>query len=241
MPRTPRKAPGDVIYHVLNRGVGRMDLFRHDADYQAFENILAETRGLIPIRVLAWCLMRNHWHLVLWPFHDGDLARFMQRLTITHARRWALFREREGYGHVYQGRFKSFPVQSDAHLRTVCRYVERNALRARVVTAAQEWRWGSLWSRHHPDAPSATLLCPWQVPVEPLPDWTAWVNEAQSMAEIDAVRICIKRGRPYGLPDWVSRTAARLELESSMRPLGRPKSKEHAKATGQVADSCGGR
>ncbi len=83
---------------------------------------------------------------MLWPREDGDLGRFMQRLGVTHARRWHEHRRRVGYGHVYQGRYKSFPVERDEHFLTVCRYVERSALRARLVRRAENWRWSSLWT-----------------------------------------------------------------------------------------------
>src|SRR5688500_12411279 len=130
MPRTARVAPGGMAFHVLNRGVGRMRLFAKDADYAAFERILEQTLETRPMRVAAYCLMPNHWHLVLWPERTGDLAAFMQKLTITHARRWQEHRHRVGYGHLYQGRYKSFPVEGDEHFYQLVRYVERNALRA---------------------------------------------------------------------------------------------------------------
>ena len=129
MPRPARVAPGGMVFHVLNRGVGRMKLFSKDADYQAFEAIVEETLDTRPMRICSYCLMPNHWHFVLWPEHDGDLAAFRQRLTITHARRWQEHRGRVGYGHVYQSRDKSFPVQTDEYFFQVLRYVDRNALR----------------------------------------------------------------------------------------------------------------
>ena len=118
-----------MVFHVLNRGVARMRLFDNAGDYQAFEQILQETLEDSPMRICAYTVMPNHWHLLLWPKCDGELATFMQRLTITHVRRWQLNRGYEGLGHVYQGRYKSFPVESDEHFWVVARYVERNALR----------------------------------------------------------------------------------------------------------------
>ena len=102
-----------MLFHVLNRGVGRMRLFEKEGDYEAFERILEETQEARPMRICAYCLMPNHWHFVLWPEHDGGLAAFMQRLTITHVRRWQEHRGQVGLGHVYQGRYKSFPVETD--------------------------------------------------------------------------------------------------------------------------------
>ena len=108
MPRQARRAPGGVIYHVLNRAAGRAELFADAGDYAAFVRVLARTLDAAPMRVCAYCLMPNHWHLVLWPEREDDLAWFMQKLTITHVRRWAEHRRRVGYGGVYQGRYKSF-------------------------------------------------------------------------------------------------------------------------------------
>ena len=129
MPRTARIAPGGMIFHVLNRANARARIFAKDGDYAAFERVLCETLTRKPMRVLGYLVMPNHWHLVLWPECDGDLAAFMQRLTTTHVRRWHLHRKTVGCGHLYQGTYKSFPIEADEHLLTVLAYVERNALR----------------------------------------------------------------------------------------------------------------
>ena len=127
------------MFHVLNRGVGRMQLFRADKDYDAFRRVLEETLRVAPMRICAYCWLPNHWHFVAWPEHDGDLSRFMQRMTNMHTQRWQRAKCRVGYGHLYQGRFKSFPVESDEHFYAVVRYVERNALRAGLVERAEDW------------------------------------------------------------------------------------------------------
>jgi putative transposase len=136
-----------MVFHVLNRGNDRRPIFDDLGDYEAFVRILAETQERSPMRLLAYCLMPNHWHLLLWPERNGQLAAFVQRLTTTHVRRWHLHRHSVGRGHLYQGTYKSFPVQDDAHFYTVCRYVERNALRADLVGRAEEWEWCSLAQR----------------------------------------------------------------------------------------------
>jgi len=211
------------VFHVLNRGVGRMRLFGKDGDYAAFERVLAETLELRPMRLCAYCVMPNHRHMVLWPREDGDLAAFMQRLTITHARRWQEHRHEVGTGHIYQGRYKSFPVQSDEHFLTVCRYVERNALRAGLVERAEAWRWGSLWRRGQSVELSEMLLMPDRWPTTPPRDWVRAVNRAETAAELEALRRCVVRGRPFGGSTWTARTVARLGLENTLRPRGRPR------------------
>ena len=131
--RPRRTTPGDLVYHILNRGNGRMRLFEQAGDYAAFERVLAEGCHQTPMRVVAYCLMPNHWHLVLWPRRDGAVSGFMSWVTLTHTKRWHGYRHTTGTGHVYQGRFKSFLIQQDAHFLTVCRYVERNTVRAQLA------------------------------------------------------------------------------------------------------------
>jgi putative transposase len=133
MPRSNRIQPAGVVFHVLNRGNERRELFEDAGDYNAFIRVMAQTLQQIPVSLLAYCIMPNHWHLVLRPQADGDLGRFMQRLTLKHVRRWREHRHSVGQGHLYQGLYKSFPVQNDRYFLTVCRYVERNALRANLV------------------------------------------------------------------------------------------------------------
>jgi len=208
-----------MLFHVLNRGVGRMQIFDHDQDYAAFERVIEETLRLAPIRICAFCWMPNHWHLVLWPRGDGDLSRFMQRMTNTHTQRWQRAKGRVGYGHLYQGRFKSFPVETDEHFYTVVRYVERNALRAGLVECAEDWRWCSLHRRMRGRRQS--LLSDWPLPQ---PDhWHKLVNEPQTEGELAAIRRCLKRGSPFGRPAWVEQAAEQLSLQSTLRPRGRPR------------------
>lgn len=222
MPRIARQAPGGMIFHVLNRGNARDAIFTKSADYAAFEKVLAQTQEHVFMRILSYCLMPNHWHLVLWPLRDGDLGRFMQRLTTMHVRRWHLHRHTVGTGHLYQGTYKSFPIEGDDHLYTVLRYVERNAVRPTLVARAEEWRWGSLWRwanpQEHQDKP---VLCPWPVP-RPT-DWVARVNRSLTKKELEALRTCVVRGRPFGGESWQETIAKQLGLESTFRPRGRPR------------------
>ena len=207
-----------MVFHVLNRGVGRMQLFPSDKDYDAFRRVLEETLRVAPMRICAYCRLPNHWHFVAWPEHDGDLSRFMQRMTNMHTQRWQRAKCRVGYGHLYQGRFKSFPVESDEHFYAVVRYVERNALRAGLVERAEDWPWGSLHQRAR--NAGGPLLGDWPLP-EPS-DWTEHVNAPQTEAELQAIRRSLRRGSPYGSAYWTEQTAKQLGLESTLRVRGRP-------------------
>lgn len=221
MPRPLRTTPGGLVYHVLNRANARRRIFDRDGDYFAFERALAQVQQRIPMRILAWCLMPNHWHLMLWPREDGDLSRYMRLVTLTHTQRWHAHRATTGTGHLYQGRFKSFVVQDDAHFLTVCRYVEGNALRGNLVERAEHWRWGSLWRTCAGATNEAPRIDAW--PVTRPAAWTAYVNEAGPPAELESLRRCARRGTPYGDGDWAEQAARQLGLQCTLRERGRPK------------------
>ena len=219
MPRTARLAPGGIIHHVLNRGVGKTRLFRSQKDYAAFQRCLIDAQQIVPMRVLGYCIMPNHWHLLLWPQEDGELARFMMWLTNTHVRRWLTAHEQVGSGHLYQGRYKSFAMQDDGHFWTVDRYIARNALRAKMVERAQDWPWSSVGQ--------SSLAADLQVPLAPPPeprraDWLEWVNRPQTADEEAAIVQCIRQDRPYGEERWKRRTMKSLGWSEPKRP-GRPR------------------
>jgi putative transposase len=221
MGRSLRVVAGGFAYHVLNRANARMTIFDKPKDYEAFERILADAVHRVKMRLLAYCVMPNHWHLVVWPREDGDLSAFVGWLTLTHTQRWHAHRHSVGTGHVYQGRFKSFFVESDEYLWSVCRYVERNALRAGLCERAEEWRWSSLWRREFGDAKSREVLSKW--PIDVPKDWVRRVNRAESQRELEALRRCVNRGQPFGSDDWVERMTKRFGLDSMFRPQGRPR------------------
>ena len=151
MARPTRADEAGAIYHALNRANLRSTIFHKDADYLAFEAILGQALELYQIELYGYELMPNHWHLVLRPLVDGEMSRFMKWVSGTHTIRCHAHSHTSGQGHVYRQRFKSFPVQDDDHCAVVCRYVERNALRAGLVSRAEDWRWGSLWRWLQPE------------------------------------------------------------------------------------------
>jgi putative transposase len=219
MPRKPRNCPGGVVFHVLNRAVAQIRILRTDKDFLAFEKTLEEAHQRHPLEIFSYCVMANHWHLVVRPLEDGDLSRFVSWLTMSHAQRWRHSHGTVGYGPLYQGRFKAFPIQEDAHLLTVLRYVERNPVRAGLVKHAEDWRWSSLHRRlNSADKP---LLSPW--PLRPRSDWLDWVNRPQTPAEEQALATAIRRSRPFGDQRWQRQMADTLGFDSCFRPTGRPR------------------
>jgi putative transposase len=216
MPRTARASVGGYIYHALNRGNRRADVFHKPGDFDAFVEAIAEARRHLPVDLFGYCLMPNHFHLVLRPREDGDLGRWMRRLLTTHAKRYHLHYGTSG--HVWQGRFKAFPIQDDGHLVAVLRYVERNPLRAELVGRAEHWKWSSLAGRLAGD-PELWLA-------EPAPRDPAWlerVNEPLSIGDLAKLRESVARERPFGAEDWTRRTAERLGLGFTLRGRGRPR------------------
>jgi len=198
-----------------------MTIFEKNEDYVAFEQVLAEAVTRTAMRLLSYCVMPNHWHLVVWPEEDGQLSEFTGWLTLTHTQRWHAHRHSAGSGHVYQGRFKSFPVQDDEHFYTVCRYVERNALKANLVKSADDWQWNSLNRWLHGSAAEKGLLFPWPLPRKR--SWVEHVNTPLTEAEYKALQHCIKRGCPFGNESWSSQMVQQLGLETTIRSRGRPR------------------
>ena len=221
MPRRLRQGLGGQVCHVLNRSVRGQTIFATDLDYEAFEEALAEAWRRHPVPILEYSVLPNHWHFVLWPKADRDLSRFMHWLTMTHTERHNAFHGHTGGGPIYQGRFKSFPVQHDEHFLTVVRYVQRNPVRAGLADRAEKWRWGSAWHRLHSQGGLLPLLADWPVPRPQR--WIEWLNAPQTDRELEAVRASLQRGRPFGAPEWQARTARHLGLEATLRPRGRPK------------------
>jgi putative transposase len=208
---------GGYCYHALNRGNERAPVFHDADDYHAFVASLREACARIPMRLIGYCLMPNHIHLVLWPHQDGDLSIWMQWLLTTQAHGYRM--RYRGSSHVWQGRFKAFPIEEDDHLLTVLRYVERNPLRAGLVNRAEDWQWSSLPVWLNPP------LMPWldQGPVPRRAGWLEYVQAPQTDAELAALRRSAERGTPYGSAAWVESTAEQLGLESSLRFPGRPR------------------
>ncbi len=223
MPRRARAILGGYVYHVLNRTNGRLRLFKKDADFAAFEQVPAEAHERVPLRILSYVALGNHWHFVVWPRRgqQAQVSEFFRWLTVTHSQRWHAQHGTAGMGHVYQGRFKSFPVAADEHLLRVLRYVERNPLRAGLVERAEDWRFGSLWRRMRGSPEERSLLTASPVPLGR--GWVERVNRPETEAELAAIRECLVRGRPWGGPVWSSKVARRMGLEHTFRARGRPR------------------
>jgi putative transposase len=217
MPRSPRLLLPGGYYHLINRGNDRRAVFHTPADYRSFLTLVNAAQDRAPLGLLAFCLMPNHFHLVVTPGHAGDVSRWMHWLMTTHTHRHRL--RYETTGAIWQGRFKAFPIEDDAHLHTVLRYVERNALRAGLVDRAERWPWGSLTLRAN-GAPLPELTAP---PIRLPTDWIERVNEAHTPAELEALRTCVNRQRPFGHREWIRDHDPHPRETTPIRRRGRPR------------------
>ena len=212
MPRIPRGQMAGYAYHVINRGNGRAQVFHKDEDYGAFLKLIESAKARHYVSILAFCLMPNHFHLVLEPSTQVAMSKFMHWLLTSHVRRY--HRHYDSSGHVWQGRFKSFPIQRDEHLMTVIRYVLQNPVRSGLVASPKDWTWLSI---------RRTGL------TDPLPEviqegWNAGISIPLAGTDLKEIREAVNRQRPYGDFDWQIDIAGRLGLESTMRNRGRPRS-----------------
>lgn len=221
MPRPIRTDVGDYCYHIINRANARLPIFFKEEDYVLFEQVLEEAKEKYDMRILAYHLMPNHFHLVLYPRKDGDLGKFMQWLTLTHTQRWHQSKNTKGTGHLYQGRYKSFLIEEDNHLLSVIRYVERNALRAKLVRKADSWKFCSLWRRLYGNVQQKKLLARW--PISEPNDYLSFVNKPQLQEEEERVRLSVVKGKPYGNDIWSMKIIKKFGLESTIRLPWRPK------------------
>ena len=221
MSRIPRVDIGGEIYHVLNRANARVQIFDNNKDYEQFEDILEEAVEKYNVSLLAYCVMPNHWHLVIKPKDDGDLQKFMSWLSNTHTRRWHVSKKTVGQGHLYQGRYKSFICADDQHLLTVLRYVERNAKSAKLVNKAEDWRWSSVWRRESGNSELKMMLSDWPTTIPN--DYLEFLNRPLTATEEEKLARSEDKNVPYGNDDWIDKVTIKYGITQVLRGVGRPK------------------
>jgi putative transposase len=221
MPRIQRVDIGGEVYHVLNRANARVQIFDDDKDYRQFEEILEEAVKKFEMPLLAYCVMPNHWHLVLQPKKDGDLQQFMSWLTNTHTRRWHVAKETVGQGHLYQGRYKSFVCAQDQYLLTVLRYVERNAKTTNLVKRAESWEWSSVWRRVYGTAKQNEILSTW--PITTPKDYLSILNKTLTATEDEKLTLSEEKSVPFGADVWINAVVTKYDITQVLHRVGRPK------------------
>lgn len=191
------------VFHVVNRAIQDQLLFRDFGEYLAFQQRMVWALEVEPTRLLAFCLMPNHWHLLLQPRPDLEVSRFVKWLTSTHAKNLRRWRGSEGRGAVYQSRYRISAVDTERYFYVATRYVERNAARGGLVERAEQWPFGSA-----SEAPrlQGIQLATWPVPRPS--SWLTYLNDAESPADLDFIRRRTRRNEPIGEP--------RLDAEGAM-------------------------
>jgi putative transposase len=221
----PRRQPVDQqICHVFNRSAAKLRLFHSVHDYRAFLALLQQSKAKLQgaIRIHGYCVMPNHWHLIICAQSTKHLSKFMHRVCSLHARGY-LADHPERSGAIYQGRFKAVPVQPGLHLRRLLLYVDRNPLRAGKVRRVEDWLWSS--AVHHGGLENDALI-------DDLPDWPIrdWLTDANALdASDDVTRIALATGRPVGDAAWINGLSA--EWNAGTKPRGRPRKLSRAQFT----------
>lgn len=221
MPRQARVDVGDEIYHVINRSNGRVKIFHNDSDYRHFESLLREAKELTNMRILAYCIMPNHWHLILYPRNDNNLSEFMRWLTTTHVRQVRAKTNSIGHGHLYQGAYKSFIVEAEKYFVQLIRYIEQNPLRAKMVKRAQDWEWSSLYVREKGEINQKKILD--SLPVNLPVNYIKTINEMYNEDVLESIRYSVLKGKPFGSKKWTNDMIEIYKLGSTLRRPGRPK------------------
>ena len=230
MPRRKRVSPDGFVQHVLNRGDHRETLFHKPGDFHAFLLALAETACRIPMRILAYCIMRNHFHLLLWPYRGVDLPDFMHRLMCIHIGRYLRHYPPPSPGHIYQGRYTNSIVETGTSVLAVARYVEANALNAQIVKRADDYQWSSASPLALDD--ERPILAEW--PIQKPSNWLTLLNLRTPIQELTRIQRSVARGAPYGSQAWVDRMVDLYDLEHTVRRCGRPTRKESAVPSAKI-------
>lgn len=217
MPRVARRLYDGSIYHILNRGNGKQEVFHKDQDFEIFIKLMKEAKRRHPVSIFAYCLMPNHFHIVLGYKRANHLSKWMQWLMTSHVRRY--HHHYQTNGHIWQGRYKNFIIQKDEHLLTVLRYIEANPVRAGLVSSARDWLWSSHNERICDEMDGIADSLPIDLPL----DWAKYVNEPLCKTELERLNQSVNRQSPYGNAEWQREMVIQLGLQYTIRPRGRPK------------------
>ena len=223
MPRIARGFIDGFVYHVINRGNGGQPVFHENRDYQAFVDLVKKAKRVFGVKLFAYCLMPDHFHMIVLPGKAEHLSKWMQWIMTSYVRRY--HHDYGTNGHLWQGRFKSFIVQQDEHLITLMRYVEANPERAGLVNTSKEW----YWSSHRETLGKRLRTVIDELPIGLPKAWESCVHTMLTESDLQRIRESVNRQSPYGTPIWVTTLCRELGIESTIRPRGRPKKQPRSK------------
>jgi putative transposase len=180
------------VYHAVNRGNDRKIIYHDSRDYMSFTALMMEGAQRFPVRIFGYCLMPNHFHLLLEPCEENALSDFMEWVTGRYACGLRRRTETVGHGHVFQRRFWSAPVNGENGFLMVLRYIERNPVRGNLVPVADLWPWSSYVGR----AARHKGLC--ALPCELPTTWAEMVHTIEDEKVLQSIRSALVRspGRP---------------------------------------------
>lgn len=220
MPRIARGLADNQIYHIINRGNRREAVFHDNYDYEKFLKLLIESKEKYAVKIYAYCLMPNHFHLVIYTKYADSLSQAMHWISSSYVR---YYNKRYNIsGHLWQGRYKSFIVQEDSYLLVLLKYVEANPKRARIVKDCIDYKYSSANNR----IKNNENLITDEVPILLPDDWYTYINSDEKITDIESIRNCINRQAPLGDKNWKYMVSKKYNLESTINPRGRPKKEE---------------
>jgi putative transposase len=208
-----------IPYHITQRGNARQQIFFEDRDYLLYLDLLKHSCQEEHLSIWAYCLMPNHIHLIAAPERGTSMAQAMARTNADFARYYNL--RKRSSGHVWEARYHSTPLD-ECHLWRAMAYVERNPVRAHLVSYAENYPWSS--ARLRVAAQTDVIdLKPWQAKY----DWPRWQEALRTSIEEEAfgerLREASRRGRPFGNQEFVDDLEKRCGRGLRPRPVGRPK------------------
>ena len=220
MPRLARAVFEGVPHHITQRGNRREDVFFTDSDRVQYLSWLAEYCKKHDVDILAYCLMTNHIHLVAVPNSDDGLHRVLKPLHMRYAQH--INRKKGWKGHLWQGRFFSSPLDDEYLWAAIC-YVERNPVRAKMVSRAEDYQWSSAAAHCGKGNDSIlSMKSEWIERKKSVSDWSAWLGAEDDDQQIEKLRINSEKGLPCGSDEFVGRLGEMVGRVLEGRPIGRP-------------------
>lgn len=217
MPRIARGLADNQIYHIINRGNRRESVYHDKYDYERFLKLLFDSKEKYNIKIYAYCLMPNHFHLVIYTKYSESLSKAMHWISSSYVRYYN--KRYKISGHLWQGRYKSFIVQKESYLLTLLKYVEVNPKRAKIVKRCEDYKYSSAYNRINNIEDELINIPPIDLPV----NWDKYINDEESKIDIDYIRNSIERQSPLGEELWQVNIAKKYGLESTLNSRGRPR------------------
>lgn len=230
MPRKARVVVPDTPHHIVQRGHNHQTVFAHDDDYQYYLGNLFEWKTKFGCKVYAWCLMTNHIHLIIQSGTETEgLSKLMKRLAGRQTRYVNRLERRTG--SLWEGRFKSSPIETNTYLLACSRYIELNPVRARMVASPEDYRWSSYRMKSGLQEQKGLDLDGCYLALGSTSEkcaerYKAWVETGVSESEIRLIRESLQYGHPTGSQRFAEEIEQKLDIRLSLNKPGRPRKRD---------------